>query len=98
MVQAPRHHGLGEERTTCYVLSEGRKIESRCQLKLSLSLAIAFRSKREVELEVEFENETNKRTPMNDHIDARAGVRSKWTRSKALKVTKKKRLDSKDVN
>ena len=39
-----------------------------------------------------------KRTPVNDHIDARAGARSKRTRSEALKATKKKRLDSKDVN
>ena len=56
----PRHRGLGEERTTlCYVLSEGRKIESRCQL----NSAIALRSKRE-----EFGLETKQeRPPANDH-------------------------------
>ena len=64
----PRHRGLGEERTTfCYTLSEGRKINSRCQL----NPAIALRSKRE-----EFGLET-KQAQARKRPQRRAGGRSK---------------------
>ena len=78
-----RHCGLGEKRMTCYVLLEGRKIESRHQLE-----AI---TKKLNDLET-----TQKCRPVNDHKDARAGV-SEWTRFEA-RIAKKKRLDSKDVD
>ena len=61
------------------ILSEGRKIESRRQLKR----AIAFRSKRNVKIW-----KRNKRTPVSNHIDAQAGV-SEWTQSEARKVYEK---------
>ena len=70
------------------ILSEGRKIESLCQLE---QVAIAIRSKRKVE---KFGNET--RTPAHERPLTHERARSKWTRSEARKV--RKGLDSKDVD
>ena len=70
----PRHRGLGEERTTSYfsyVLSEGRKIESRRQLKKTgHCIKIKTQSWKN------WNWKRNKRTPVNDHIDAWAGARN----------------------
>ena len=49
------------------ILSEGRKIESRCQLKTG------HRNKIETQTKIW---KRNKRTPVNDHIDAWAGARN----------------------
>ena len=70
----------------CYVLSEGRKIESRCQL----NPAIALRSKRE-----EFGLET-KQAQARERPQRCAGGRSKWTQSEARR--REKRLHLRDVN
>ena len=49
------------------ILSEGRKIESRCQLETR------HRNKIETRTKIW---KRNKRTPVNDHIDAWAGARN----------------------
>ena len=87
----PRHRGLGEERTSFYVLSEGRKIESRCQLEKTWPSH--KRSKRKGK-RIGHDTRTQARERPHRH----AGGRSRNGLDLKLLIGTKKRLDTKDVD